>query len=87
MHYRKDADILASYGFELGLKKKPPPYPRFTKARLPNQAGLNLKRKNRMAFWVASHCPTENKREAYVQALQKFISVDIFGGLYKTSKP
>ncbi len=35
--------------------------------------------KSRAAFWIASHCPTEIKREQYVKALQKFITVDVYG--------
>ena len=36
-------------------------------------------RKNKSAYWVASHCPTDNKRENYVKTLQKYIEVDIYG--------
>ena len=32
-----------------------------------------------MAFWVVSHCETASKREKYVEALEKFIDVDIYG--------
>ena len=32
-----------------------------------------------MAFWTVSHCKTDNYREKYVEALRKFINVDIFG--------
>lgn len=38
-----------------------------------------LKNKIKTAFWIASHCPTEIKREAYVKALQQFVDVDIYG--------
>ena len=40
MHFRKDADILASYGFDLTPRNEPPPYEGFTKRRYPNQSGL-----------------------------------------------
>ena len=42
MHYRKDADIIASYGFEFRLKGQQPPYGGVTKARSPNQEGLDM---------------------------------------------
>ena len=32
-----------------------------------------------MAFWVVSHCETASKREKYVETLQQFINVDIYG--------
>lgn len=79
MHFRHDADILASYGFDFRLKNETSPYPRFTKKRSANQAGLILKKKTKTAFWIASHCPTEIKRENYVKALQKYIDVDVYG--------
>ena len=37
------------------------------------------KKKTKTAFWIASHCPTEIKRENYVKALQKYIDVDVYG--------
>ena len=36
-------------------------------------------KKSKMVFWACSHCPTENRREDYVKALEKFVSVDIYG--------
>ena len=36
-------------------------------------------KKSKLAFWVASHCPTDNRREDYVMALQRFVPVDIYG--------
>ena len=42
MHYRKDADVIASYGFDFKLKGQQPPYGGVTKSRIPSQAGLNL---------------------------------------------
>ena len=37
------------------------------------------KHKKNIAYWVASHCPTDNKRENYVKSMQKFINVDVYG--------
>ena len=36
-------------------------------------------KKSKLAFWVASHCPTLNRRDDYVMALQRFVPVDIYG--------
>ena len=39
---------------------------------------LNNVNKTKIA-WIVSHCHTTSDREGYVQELQKYISVDIFG--------
>ena len=42
--------------------------------------GLHFrKHKKNIAYWVASHCPTDNKRENYVKSMQQFINVDVYG--------
>ena len=38
-----------------------------------------MSKKTKLAFWLVSHCKTDNKREDYVKSLQKYIHVDIFG--------
>ena len=39
----------------------------------------NMKSKNKLIFWIVSHCETDNKREEYAKTLNKYIPVDIFG--------
>ena len=39
----------------------------------------NMTQKTKMAYWLVSHCKTENKREDYVAELQKYIDIDIYG--------
>ena len=39
----------------------------------------NRNGKNKIAFWTVSHCKTDNFREKYVEALRRYIDVDIFG--------
>ncbi|CAL1526604.1 unnamed protein product [Lymnaea stagnalis] len=39
-----------------------------------------------MAVWLVSHCHTHSKREKYVRAMQKHISVDIYGRCGMTPK-
>ena len=39
-----------------------------------------VKKKNKLVFWLVSHCETDNKREEYAKTLNKYIPVDIFGG-------
>ena len=42
--------------------------------------------KTKLAIWVVSHCETASKREKYVQQLQKYMEVDIFGACGKPMK-
>lgn len=43
-------------------------------------SGINyMANKTKMAAWFVSHCNTASKREVYVEELQKYIDVDIFG--------
>ena len=35
--------------------------------------------KTKLVFWAVSHCETASKRELYAEALQQFITVDIYG--------
>ena len=35
------------------------------------------KKKDKLAFWVVSHCETASQRELYVEAMQQFINVDV----------
>ena len=39
----------------------------------------NVSKKSKLAFWLVSACNTDSKRMEYVQELQKFIPVDIYG--------
>ena len=39
-----------------------------------------MTKKNKLVFWLVSHCKSDNKREEYVKQLQKHINVDIYGG-------
>ena len=36
-------------------------------------------KKNKLAFWVVSHCETASKRELYVEALQQHLDIDVYG--------
>ena len=40
-----------------------------------------------MIFWIVSHCDTVNYREKYVEKLQKFLTVNIFGQCNKKACP
>lgn len=44
-----------------------------------NRHSLQLKEKNRPIVWFVSNCVTFSQREKYVEQLQKFISIDIYG--------
>ena len=40
-----------------------------------------------MVFWIVSHCTTVNYREKYVEALQNYVTVNIFGQCNKKPCP
>ena len=40
-----------------------------------------------MVFWIVSHCTTVNYREKYVDALQNYVTVNIFGQCNKKPCP
>ena len=39
----------------------------------------DMSKKTRLAFWIVSHCETDNKREDYAKKLQEYMPVDIYG--------
>ena len=41
--------------------------------------------RNATVAWMVSNCLTESNREGYVEKLQEFIDVDIYGGCYDDS--
>ena len=43
--------------------------------------------KNQMVFWIVSHCTTVNYREKYVEALQNYVPVNVFGQCNKKPCP
>ncbi|KAB7503107.1 Alpha-(1,3)-fucosyltransferase 6, partial [Armadillidium nasatum] len=74
MTYRKDSDIVASYG---KIYKKTD----FAIEDLNSSENISytlnflMKTKNKMVSWFVSNCNTPSKRREYVWELQKFISV------------
>ena len=68
MTYRRDADIFIPYGW-LGDRK----------TSLNKNYSDIFRKKTREVAWIVSHCQTSGKREQYVQELQKYIQVDIYG--------
>lgn len=44
--------------------------------------------KKSLVLWFVSHCSTASKREKYIQEMQKYIDIDIYGSCnFKNSKP
>ena len=39
-----------------------------------------MKSKIKLAYWLVSHCKTQNHREDFAKELQRYIPVDIYGG-------
>ncbi|BFZ14332.1 hypothetical protein BsWGS_17371 [Bradybaena similaris] len=70
MSYRVDADIFAPYA---SLRFSPKPLP-----ERPNYYEI-AKNKTRTALWFVSNCRSPSRRDVYVQEMQKYIDVDIYG--------
>ena len=66
--YRTDSEIFSPYG-SLVVRSTP---------SLKNHTEI-VRRKRRAVAWSVSNCRTQSRREQYVQELQKYIDVDIFG--------
>ena len=87
--YRQDSTVTLPYGW-MNKNKKHPEGKKLK--RLINKFGaknqdLASKGSNRNATvaWMVSNCFTESNREGYVEKLQEFIDVDIYGGCYDDS--
>ena len=70
MSYKLNSDIQLLYG---RIERRPD---RTNRAN----ATVSIVQKNRAVVWMASHCETNSRREDYVAELNRYISVDIFGG-------
>ena len=68
MTYRTDSDIFSPYGF-LALRPTPP---------LKNYTQIALN-KTKPVAWLVSNCNTQSRRRQYVQQLQNYIDVDVYG--------
>jgi alpha-1,3-fucosyltransferase len=67
MSYRQDSDIYMPYGSVKKCEKK----------KKVDKNVFRYKKKN--VVWVVSNCNTTSKRESYVNELQKYIDVDVYG--------
>ncbi|KAL7634188.1 UNVERIFIED_CONTAM: hypothetical protein RMT77_015517 [Armadillidium vulgare] len=78
MTYRRDSDISTRYGYV--YPKMSLPLTNFYKME-PHYMDVKtlVKRKNKLAVWMVSHCETNGGRELFVNELQKYIDVDIYG--------
>uniref|UniRef100_A0AC34QFX3 Fucosyltransferase n=1 Tax=Panagrolaimus sp. JU765 TaxID=591449 RepID=A0AC34QFX3_9BILA len=73
--FRHDSPAASPYGYTVKLAEKsriPPDVPVVDEAM--------IKGKTKGAAWYVSHCGTQSRRESLVEALQKHIQVDIYGG-------
>ncbi|XP_067945380.1 4-galactosyl-N-acetylglucosaminide 3-alpha-L-fucosyltransferase FUT6-like [Watersipora subatra] len=69
MTFQSTADISIPYGGYWNLTKD--------HKRRPS---INyMKGRNKMVIWLVSNCITSSRREKYVEQLQKYIQVDVFG--------
>lgn len=74
MSYRLDSDIHTPYGAIVKRNTQDTWKPR-----------VKFRDKRHNIAWIVSHCETQSKRERFVEQLQKYIDVDIYGacGQYK----
>jgi len=91
MTYRHDSDILRLYGwFQKKDEVRVAPqilrdvseWPKQYQPRAPIQITPELQRlakRPKKVAWIVSHCNVSSKREMYVEQLQKYVDVDIFG--------
>ena len=75
-HYSSKADIRSPYGVCSHIEKNVP------------KTNISFVNKTGVLVWAASHCSTSSKREKYINAMKKYIHVDIYGacGTLKHSK-
>lgn len=85
MTYRQDSDIVHPYGWITPFKPEDVPL-------RPNETQLETllaqtrlkrfnraKKKTKIAAWFVSNCQASDGRNEYVQRLQRFIKVDVYG--------
>ena len=68
MTYRTDSDVQQPYGV---LERRVTP--------IEKDYSQIFDDKPKFAVWIVSHCSTHSKREVYVQEMQKYVTVDIYG--------
>ncbi|XP_013385409.1 alpha-(1,3)-fucosyltransferase C isoform X2 [Lingula anatina] len=72
MRYTKNSDIYSPYARVVFSKGEGP--------GLSKEQALSItKKKTKLVAWMVSHCPTSSRREEYVEELQKYIPVDVYG--------
>ena len=76
MTYKLDSDIKLLYG-----RIHASPSAVQSSAALDKNTWMErLRKKSKKVAWMVSHCNTPSQREVYVQKLQQYIDVDIYGG-------
>lgn len=66
MTYRKDSDVLLSYG---RIRK------RLKSSTMSKTSG----NKTKLVAWMATQCSTDGRRESYIQQLRSYINIDVYG--------
>ncbi|XP_078322968.1 glycoprotein 3-alpha-L-fucosyltransferase A-like [Crassostrea virginica] len=70
MSYRRDADIVRPYGKIFRKKHLHGVQKNYTEL---------FRQKTKFGVWMSSHCPVPSRRKAYIEELQKYVSVDTYG--------
>ena len=71
--YRQDSDIVAPYGYFIERNNSS------VSDNVTNNYESSYRTKKKSISWFVSNCRTPSHREAFVEQLQKYIDVDIFG--------
>ncbi|KAL1420195.1 hypothetical protein MTO96_024538 [Rhipicephalus appendiculatus] len=81
MTYRLDSDVLNTYARITKVRPAQQPYSKQSLKKA-------WKSKSKSAAWAVSKCKTSGKREHYIEELQKYLYIDVYGkcGEYKCAQ-
>lgn len=72
MTYRYDSDIPAPYGHLAEL-------PARRNKEFDKELRRSIEKKTKLVAWFVSHCSTRSQREKFVEELQRYVPVDVYG--------
>ena len=87
--YRQDSTVTLPYGWLNKIKKHPEGEKLKSYIQQFGKKNKHLAAKesprNATVAWMVSNCLTESNREGFVEKLQEFLAVDVYGGCYEDS--
>lgn len=72
MTYRLDSDVPSFYTRWLAMRNLPANFRNLNKTEI-------IGKNKRLLIWMVSNCAVQSKREKYVEILQKYLDIDIYG--------